>query len=447
MAVGIAVVLRLLELLRVPLRQLLSTSGTRTTTTSARSTSKSCPTTGSTSASPSPTPRIRRCAAGSSCARSRTCAPTCSSRAGRHPRPPRATASSTSRPSAGRPSRRTSPSSAPRNGVKRWDDSQTDHGYNAHAGLEHPRPTLANIGPATDEPAVGGSSASIRSSSSASSRMTWWAFGWRALCVALAVFATNFPSRFYWTGGAFLRWDWLFYFVGGVCLVRKEKPLLGGLFLGYSTLLRVFPGFCVVGPGAGRRAAAHGAAVRDRPWWKPQPFANARELFGARRSPVAAVLRRPRDRVRGAGPREPGDEQRRRRATSTSTRTRRSTTRRRSRTTWACKTVMIYRPSEAGRVLKNDKLEDPWGHWKTAQARDGRERAPSCCTWRSSRSSCCCGTPCGASEPWVALSMGTMFMADHLRADLLLLLVHVRRRAALRGETGGGRVAAGRHGR
>ena len=65
--------------------------------------------------------------------------------------------------------------------------------------------------------------------------MSWWAFGWRTTCVALAVFATNFPSRFYWTGGAFLRWDWLFYFVGGVCLVKKERPMLGGFFLGYST--------------------------------------------------------------------------------------------------------------------------------------------------------------------------------------------------------------------
>ena len=70
-----------------------------------------------------------------------------------------------------------------------------------------------------------------------------WAFGWRTTCVALAVFATNFPSRFYWTGGAFLRWDWLFYLVSGICLVKLERPLLGGFFLGYSTLLRVFPLF------------------------------------------------------------------------------------------------------------------------------------------------------------------------------------------------------------
>ena len=77
--------------------------------------------------------------------------------------------------------------------------------------------------------------------------MSLWAFGWRTTCVALAVFATNFPSRFYWTGGAFLRWDWLFYFVGGVCLVKKERNVLGGFFLGYSTLLRIFPVFVSAG--------------------------------------------------------------------------------------------------------------------------------------------------------------------------------------------------------
>ena len=84
--------------------------------------------------------------------------------------------------------------------------------------------------------------------------MAWWAFGWRTTCVALAVFATNFPSRFYWTGGAFLRWDWLFYFVGGLCLVKRNYPLLGGVFLGYSTLLRVFPLFVFTGPVLAMRA-------------------------------------------------------------------------------------------------------------------------------------------------------------------------------------------------
>ena len=39
--------------------------------------------------------------------------------------------------------------------------------------------------------------------------------------LALLVFSTNFPSRFYWTGGAFLRWDWLFWMIASACLLKK----------------------------------------------------------------------------------------------------------------------------------------------------------------------------------------------------------------------------------
>jgi hypothetical protein len=131
--------------------------------------------------------------------------------------------------------------------VKRWEEAQTDHGYNGSPVWNILGTTLANTGPADDaqidwltwiDPLfiVG------------MTLLSWWAFGWRTTCVALAVFATNFPSRFYWTGGAFLRWDWLFYFVGGVCLIKKDHPMLGGFFLGYSTLLRIFPVFIFTGP-------------------------------------------------------------------------------------------------------------------------------------------------------------------------------------------------------
>ena len=97
--------------------------------------------------------------------------------------------------------------------------------------------------------------------------LTWWAFGWRTTCVALAVFATNFPSRFYWTGGAFLRWDWLFYFVGGICLVKKDQPMLGGFFLGYSTLLRIFPVFMFTGPMLVALRQMWGTHAPDDPHW------------------------------------------------------------------------------------------------------------------------------------------------------------------------------------
>src|SRR5262249_27193116 len=109
--------------------------------------------------------------------------------------------------------------------------------------------------------------------------MTWWAFGWRVLCVALIAFGTNFPSRFYWTGGAYLRWDWLFYLVGGICLVRKDPPLAGGFSLGYSTLLRVFPGFVFVGPLLVLIRQLWGERSPDRPAWKPQPPRPGENIF------------------------------------------------------------------------------------------------------------------------------------------------------------------------
>jgi hypothetical protein len=71
---------------------------------------------------------------------------------------------------------------------------------------------------------------------------------------------------------------------------------------------------------------------------------------------------------------------------------------------------MIYRPSEVGRFLKNDKLEDPWGHWKQVKLKTAERSAFLLhlaqlgfviLLWRALR----------GVEPWVALSMGTTMMA------------------------------------
>ena len=72
-----------------------------------------------------------------------------------------------------------------------------------------------------------------------------WAFGWRTLCVALLFFGTNFPARYLWTGGAYLRMDWLLATIAGICLMKRERPFSAGLAIGYATLLRIFPGFLV----------------------------------------------------------------------------------------------------------------------------------------------------------------------------------------------------------
>jgi hypothetical protein len=73
--------------------------------------------------------------------------------------------------------------------------------------------------------------------------LVWWAFGWRTLCVMLLFFGTNYAGRYWWTGGAYLREDWLFCMMASICFMKKDKPFASGFFIAYATLLRIFPGF------------------------------------------------------------------------------------------------------------------------------------------------------------------------------------------------------------
>ncbi len=69
----------------------------------------------------------------------------------------------------------------------------------------------------------------------------WRAFGWRATCIALVFWGTNYPGDFLWTGGAFLRNGWLAAITVGVCCLRMKWMATGGFFLTVAALLRVFP--------------------------------------------------------------------------------------------------------------------------------------------------------------------------------------------------------------
>ena len=316
--------------------------------------------------------------------------------------------------------------------VKRWEEAQTDHGYNGSPVWNILGTTLANTGPASDaqidwltwiDPLfiVG------------LTLMAWWAFGWRTTCVALAVFATNFPSRFYWTGGAFLRWDWLFYFVGGVCLVKKERPLLGGFFLGYSTLLRIFPVFVFTGPilvalrqlwGQVRRPRPALVEVRARRRQRPRADRRVAGDRPARRAQVAAGA------ARAHRPALPVAVRRARRwrsrrwcrsawspATASTATARSSSTPSKHKETpltnhMGLRTVVTYSPSEAGRSLQDDRDEDPWGNWKRAKVATFKRRAAALPAVRARASSACCSRRCAANaEPWVACAMGSMMIA------------------------------------
>ncbi len=79
--------------------------------------------------------------------------------------------------------------------------------------------------------------------------LIYWAFGWRATVVATVFWGCNAPANFYWTGGAFLRMDWIFLLVAAMALARKRKFGWAGAALTWSALLRVFPMILFVGWG------------------------------------------------------------------------------------------------------------------------------------------------------------------------------------------------------
>src|SRR5262249_60122826 len=69
----------------------------------------------------------------------------------------------------------------------------------------------------------------------------WWAFGWRVFAVAAVFWGCNAPGDDYFVSGAFLRQDWLLFFVLAACLARKRWFVAAGASLVYAGLLRVFP--------------------------------------------------------------------------------------------------------------------------------------------------------------------------------------------------------------
>lgn len=86
------------------------------------------------------------------------------------------------------------------------------------------------------------------------------AFGLETALMALLFFCVSFFSSFSWTGGSFLRYDWLCCLGLTLCMLKKKKPAWAGVFLSYAALTRVFPVFFLFGPAL----VAIDACVRNR---------------------------------------------------------------------------------------------------------------------------------------------------------------------------------------
>ena len=144
-------------------------------------------------------------------------------------------------------------------GPEAWEQMQRDHGYNPPPGWTLAGSAVANLRSAgmAWQRALGMIDAAFLM---ATFGALWWAFGWRACAAGSVFWGCQAFSPYYWTGGAFLRQDWLFWLVLSVCLARRRWFALSGAALAYASLLRVFPVLLAIGwaVAAASHFARHG---------------------------------------------------------------------------------------------------------------------------------------------------------------------------------------------
>jgi hypothetical protein len=121
-----------------------------------------------------------------------------------------------------------------------WERMQQDHGYNPPPVWTMAGKFLGSFSPADD--------AYFKLLASLDVVMQLgmlvllgWAFGYRIMAVGALFWGCNAAANFYWTGGAFLRQDWMFLLVASICFARKRMFFWAGAALMWSALLRVFP--------------------------------------------------------------------------------------------------------------------------------------------------------------------------------------------------------------
>jgi hypothetical protein len=129
---------------------------------------------------------------------------------------------------------------------QKWQDLLKDHGYNATPVWTIAGSLLANRAPASPS-AIKRLALIDPFLMLMAFGLIWWAFGWRVLAVALMWWGTNYPARYTFIGGAFLREDWLLLTVASLCFAKRGWMTASGFTLTWAALLRIFPGFVAIG--------------------------------------------------------------------------------------------------------------------------------------------------------------------------------------------------------
>lgn len=183
------------------------------------------------------------------------------------------------------------------------------------------------------------------------------AFGAEAAAIATIYFGTNALARFAWTGGALLRYDWLFLALTGLAALRLGRPRTAGFALGWATLVRVFPGVLLLG------VALHAVAeaVVDGPrqaWNRLRPvLAGAALAFVAIGALSEACAGRPA-------------------AWASFVSNSRKYLHSDTENKLGLVTALAYRPETEGDRLYDPLSPDPFADWQAAQAANARRMLP-----------------------------------------------------------------------
>lgn len=131
-------------------------------------------------------------------------------------------------------------------GRRAWEAMGQDHGYNPPPLWTLVGGTLARLGPPTTGFLTLLASFDLCLMAGAVALLAW-GFGARVAMLAVIFWGTQAASDFGWTGGGFLRQDWLFFAVAALALLRKRRPFWAGAALATTALLRLFPGVLAAG--------------------------------------------------------------------------------------------------------------------------------------------------------------------------------------------------------
>lgn len=95
----------------------------------------------------------------------------------------------------------------------------------------------------------------------------WKAYGLETTCLVAVLLGFGYSWNFSWTGGTYLRMDWIAALIIGICCLKQERFSAAGFLLGYAIMSRLFPILLLFGPAL----LAFKSVIRRRklPSWAP----------------------------------------------------------------------------------------------------------------------------------------------------------------------------------